>query len=344
MSQTRWLLLIVGLPSGATPQARVSTWRKLKRSGALGLRDSVYLLPSTGDATEMANWIAGEVRAVGGEAQIAHLTSIAGLDDDTLVERFNALRDADYSEIEGELAPVLKRAKESEDHSRLRAELRRAAQRLEDLARIDFFKAPLGPRVRALVEQARTLLESGERAPGALGPQSPPLDRGSYQGRLWATRARPKVDRLASAWLIRHFVDPAARFGFLAEGEKPARDALTFDTFGGDFTHEGDDCTFEVLVRRFGLDSPGLATLAQVVHNADLNDEKFDRQEHAGLLAVVAGLVQSITDDQALVLAAYPVFSALRTAFASEAPQPTARPRARKPKARVAPRRRKRTS
>ncbi len=343
MSQTRWLLLIVGLPSGASAQARVSTWRKLKKSGALGIRDSVYLLPSTGDATEMANWIAGEVRAVGGEAQIAHLTSITGLDDEALVERFNALRDADYTEIESELEPVVKKAKQSGDTSRLRAELRRAAQRLEEVARIDFFKAPGGQRVRALVEQARTLIESGERPPGALGHQSPPLDRASYQGRLWATRARPKVDRLASAWLIRHFIDPAARFGFLAEGEKPARDALTFDTFGGDFTHEGDDCTFEVLVRRFGLDSPGLATVAQVVHNADLNDEKFDRQEHTGLVAVIAGLIQNVSDDQALILAAYPLFSALKTAFETEAARPVVPSRARKPRARPA-RRRGRTS
>jgi hypothetical protein len=150
------------------------------------------------------------------------------------------------------------------------------------------------------------------------------LDRAAYQGRLWVTRARPKIDRLSSAWLIRHSIDAAAKFGFLGEGEKPPRGSISFDTFGGDFTHEGDDCSFEVLVRRFGIVEPGILTLARVIHNADLQDEKFDRQEHVGLAAVVAGLVANIPDDQALVLAGFPVFAALKTAFDMEAATATA--------------------
>ncbi|MBI3723196.1 chromate resistance protein [bacterium] len=325
MAETaRWILLVIGLPGGATSRARVATWRKLKRSGALALKDSVYLLPATDDATETANWLAGEIRAVGGDASIARVTSISGLDDAAIVEQLNALRDSDYAEIEADIAPFLKRAAKGDEdaRARLRSALRRAAHRLDELSRIDFFKSAKGPRVRELCEQARRVLEDAG-ATGALPEPREVLDRTPYQGRVWATRARPKIDRLASAWLIRHFIDPAARFAFVGEGEKPGKGTLTFDTFGGDFTHEGDDCTFEVLVRRFGLEDPGLRALADVVHDADLGDDKFGRQEHVGLNAIVSGLVANIRDDQALVIAAFPVFAALETAFAADARRPS---------------------
>jgi hypothetical protein len=326
MSETaRWLLLIVSLPGAATSRSRVATWRKLKRSGALALKDSVYILPATDDATEMANWLAHEVRSVGGEASIANTTSISGLEDAALVDQFNALRDSDYAQIEESLGPLVKAAAKRDDGARsaLKAEVRRARQRLGDLARIDFFRARGGARVRELCERARTLLEDGTTAP--LDERR--VDRADYQGRLWATRARPKIDRLASAWLIRHFIDPASRFGFFAERDGAPRDAVTFDTYGGTFTHEGEDCTFEVLVRRFGIDDPALRPLAEVIHDADLKDDKFGRLEHVGLDAIIRGLVETIPDDQALAIAAFPIFAALRASLASspepERPSPT---------------------
>jgi hypothetical protein len=329
VTAARWLLLIVGLPGAASSRARVSTWRKVKRSGALPLKDSLYLLPATDDAIEMANWLAGEVRSVGGEASIANTASISGLDDDELVRRFNALRERRLAEVESALAPLVKAASRrgDEGRSRLKSELRRALQRLDELARIDFFGAPAGGRVRELCERAKLLLEERGGRPSL---ESPLVDRTDYQGCLWATRARPKVDRLASAWLVRHYVDPSARFSFFADGERAPGDAVTFDTYGGTFTHEGEDCTFEVLARRFMVDDPGVSALAEVIHDADLNDEKFGRLEHVGLNAIVRGLVETIPDDQALVIAAFPIFAALRATL-GVAPETNVARRPRRP-------------
>jgi hypothetical protein len=278
----------------------------------------------------MANWLANEVRSVGGDASIAKTSEISGLDDAKLIEQFHTLRNADYAEIEEALEPLVKAAAKRDDEARsaLKAELRRAQQRLEDLARVDFFKAEGGARLRALCERARVLLEGG--AP-VLKDQGH-VERADYQGRLWATRARPKIDRLASAWLIRHFIDPASRFAFFAEKDTPPRDAVTFDTYGGSFTHEGEDCTFEVLVRRFGIDDPGVRALAEVIHDADLNDDKFGRLEHLGLNTIIRGLVDTIADDQALVMAGFPIFAALRAALAV-GPERPAPKTGRRPKA-----------
>jgi hypothetical protein len=312
MDPARWLLLLVSLPGEATSRARVGTWRKLKRSGALALRDSVYLLPAKDDAVEMANWLAGEIRRNGGEVSIARVTSIEGHPDDELVRRFDEQRQGDYAELEPELKAAIRDGQKSGEDAakRLRSLLRRTEQRLEELARIDFFECAAGTTVRALVLQGRALLEPASRPDAALSVDD-------FKGRLWVTRARPKVDRLASAWLIHRFIDPEARFGFIeAEGKKAPAGALTFDTFGGDFTHEGDDCTFEVLTRRFGIDDPGVRTLAEIIHDCDLEDGKFQRPEVPVVLALVRGLVATIDDDHELLLAARASFEALRAAYA----------------------------
>jgi hypothetical protein len=324
METARWLLLLTRLPSDAAQRERVGIWRKLKRSGALVLRDSVYLFPAKDEALEIANWLAGEIRATDGEAQVARVTSIDGYPDTELVRRFHELRDADYLELEPDLKEAIREGQKGGDEARksLRTLLRRSEQRLEEIARTDFFESPAGGRVRALVAQGRALLEPAQRPDGELSTED-------YRGRLWVTRTRPKIDRLASAWLIRRFIDPEARFGFIeAEGKKVPSGALTFDTFGGDFTHEGDECTFEVLARRFGVNDPGVRVLAEIVHDCDLEDGKFQRSEPPVVLALVRGLVATISDDDELVRAALPVFEALRAAYATpEAPHAAKKPR-----------------
>ncbi len=310
------------LPGNATQRARVGIWRKLKRSGAVALRDSVYLFPAKDDAVEMANWLAGEIRGNGGEVSIAHVTSIEGHPDAELVRRFDEPRDADHAELEPALKDAIREGQKGGDdgRKRLRAHLRRTEQRALEIARIDYFECATGFRLRALLAQGRALLEPARRPDGALATDD-------YRGRLWVTRARPKIDRLASAWLIRRFIDGDARFGFLAaEGKKVPEGGVTFDTFGGDFTHEGCDCTFEVLVRRFGIDDAGVRALAEIVHDGDLEDGKFERAEAPVLLALVRGLVAPIAADAALVAAALPIFEALRASCAAGAPVPVAKP------------------
>jgi hypothetical protein len=318
-------MLLTRLPSDAAQRERVGIWRKLKRSGAVVLRDSVYLFPAKDEALEIANWLAGEIRASGGEAQIARVTSIEGYPDSELVHKFNELRDADYTELEPELEGAVREGQKGGDEARkhLRALLRRTEQAIDEIARVDFFEAPAGVRLRALVARGLALLEPARKPDAELSP-------GDYRGRLWVTRSRPKIDRLASAWLIGRFIDPEARFGFIeAEGKKVPEGGLTFDTFGGDFTHEGDECTFEVLARRFGVTDPGVCVLAEIVHDCDLEDGKFQRSEPPVVLALVRGLVATIAKDDDLVRAAFPIFEALRAAYAADAPGTSKTPRRR---------------
>lgn len=324
MHGARWLLLLTRLPSDASQRERVGIWRKLKRSGALVLRDSVYLFPAKDEALEIANWLAGEIRAIeGAEAQVARVTSIDGYPDAELIKRFNELREGDYVELEPELKDAVRAGQKGGEEAtkHLRALVRRTEQRLDEIARSDFFECPAGTRVRALVAQGRALLEPARRPDAELEPED-------FRGRQWVTRTRPKIDRLASAWLIQRFVDPEARFAFVeSEDRKVPHGALTFDTFGGDFTHEADECTFEVLARRFGVADPGVRVLAEIVHDCDLEDGKFQRGEVPVVLALVRGLVATIADDQELVRAAMPVFEALRAAYAADSPPASAKPR-----------------
>ncbi len=318
-------MLLTRLPSDAAQRERVGIWRKLKRSGAIVLRDSVYLFPAKDEALEIANWLAGEIRASSGEAQVARVMSIDGYPDSELVKKFHSLREADYAELEPELKEAIRDAQKGDDEARkrLRTLLRRTEQTVDEIARIDFFEAPAGVRLRALIAQGLALLEPARKPDAELSPDD-------YRGRLWVTRMRPKIDRLASAWLIRRFIDPGARFGFIeAEGKKVPEGAVTFDTFGGDFTHEGDECSFEVLARRFGVTDPGVRVLAEIVHDCDLEDGKFQRGEPPVVLALVRGLVATIPDDDELVRAASPIFEALRAAYATDAPDAPKKPRRR---------------
>lgn len=318
-------MLLTRLPSDAAQRERVGVWRKLRRSGAIVLRDSVYLFPAKDEALEIANWLVGEIRASGGEAQIARVMSIDGYPDTQLVGKFNELRDADYAELEPALKEAIRDGQKGGDDARkqLRSLLRQAEKTVVEIARVDFFEAPAGVRVRKLLAQGLALLEPARKPDAELSPDD-------YRGRLWVTRQRPKIDRLASAWLIKRFIDPDARFGFIeAEGKKVPEGALTFDTFGGDFTHEGDECTFEVLARRFGVTDPGVRVLSEIVHDCDLEDGKFQRSEVPVVLAIVRGLVATLSDDDQLIRVALPLFEALRAAYGTSAPKTTKKPKRR---------------
>jgi hypothetical protein len=186
--------------------------------------------------------------------------------------------------LEDEYGEVERLALAGEEASRLR-------KRIEEIARIDFFRAPGRERAeRALGRTANAAPTEGGRV------EESPMTRAT--GKTWVTRAGVKVDRIASAWLIRRFIDPAARFKFVpAKGYRPDPGELRFDMYQGEYTHEGDRCTFETLLARFELDDPALAEIGQIVHDVDIKDAKFGRSEAAGIAALVDGLVLAYPDD-----------------------------------------------
>src|SRR5580765_705846 len=265
----KWLLLIHQIPP-KPDYFRVKVRRRLQRLGAVALKNSVYLLPRRSETREDFEWLAREIQAEGGEATLCRGALLAGTTDEEVETMFRTERDTDYAAIERDARALAGRGEPTED------ELARLRRRLEETGRIDWFDAP----GRAAAERALA---------GATSPPSPSAEMveagaSPVRGATWVTRTGVKVDRISSAWLIRRFIDPAARFKFVpAKGYRPAAGELRFDMFQGEYTHEGDRCTFETLLLRFGLTDPALRALGEIVHDVDCKDEKFGRAEAAGI-------------------------------------------------------------
>ena len=296
-----WLLLLLSLPPRPS-SLRVRAWRRLKALGAVALKSGAYLLPYSPDRYEQFQWLAQEVEKDRGEATLLKVDRVENMNQPEVVRLFHEARNADYAALTDryrKLGPA-KRPRAAE-------ELARLARELDRLADIDFFDAP----GRQQTLRAREAAE--RRVAGPLKAGAAPagrLDLEAFQGRQWVTRPRPHVDRIASAWLIKRFLDPAAEFVFAAPDELPAG-AIPFDMAGVEFGHQGDDCTFETLLHRSGLRDRRLASIAQIVHEADLRDGKFPRDEARGLDLVLRGLLAAIKDDHEALAQGLTLFDGL---------------------------------
>lgn len=261
---------------------RVRVRRRLAQVGAILLKNAAYVLPNTEGAREDFEWVRREVEESGGSAMVMVSQFIAGVTDAELVEGFRALRADDYRA----LAEAARDAQAAEPAAGLLLKLR---NRLNEIGERDYF----GGAARAAAEAA--IEELGQQL--AVQPAAPAL---RPDGATWVTRHGVFVDRIASAWLIRRFIDPKARFKFVAaQGYKPAAGELGFDLFDGiGYSHANGGCTFETLVHEFGLaEDRGVAAIAQIVHDLDLRDEKFNRGEAQGVLALLQGIVTRYAAD-----------------------------------------------
>ena len=263
-------------------------WRRLRGLGAVPLRSSAYLLPDSPDRYEQFQWLAQEIQRDGGEATLLRVDRIENMQQPDVVRLFQEARNQDYASLAERYRKLLKGRR-----PRLTEELARLAREMGRITEIDFFEAP----GRREVERAREAVEertaSGRARPAGAAP---PLDLATLKGRRWVTRPRPHVDRIASAWLIKRFVDPEAEFVFASPDQVPG-DAIPFDMAGVDFGHHGEDCTFETLLRRTGLRDRKLAILAEIVHEADIKDQKFAREEARGIDLALRALLSAIKDD-----------------------------------------------
>ena len=278
-SSPPWLLLVFNLPSKEA-SARVEIWRKLKKMGALSLETSGYLLPNRPDTQEHFEWLAANVRKYGGEASVAQVTAFDRLPDRKLRQLFLEARNSDYRQII-EAATQQSAGQASTRLSSLR-------RRLQEVIASDFFGSPLRRR-------AEQILNHYERMPVRTTKNA--LRRRDFMNRTWITRPRPGIDRCASAWLIRRFIDPKPRFVFGKNSGNASR-AIPFDMFSEEgFGHRGDACTFETLCREFSIRDAKVNVMAQIIHDADLGDDKFGRSEGAGLERVLGGWArQKISD------------------------------------------------
>jgi hypothetical protein len=306
-----WLVLILRLPPQPS-SLRVRTWRRLRALGAVALKSSVYLLPAGPEHYEQFQWLAQEAQRAGGEATLLQVERVENLAPDELVRLFQTARERDYQAVAGAYRRLLRgleaRTRRSAGAKRAADDATRLARELQRVSAIDFFGAP----ARAEAERLRDTLAQrlAPRPAAAGGADRPGTTLAGLRGRRWVTRPRPHIDRIASAWLIRRFVDPEAEFLFAPPDVLPA-DAIPFDAVGAELGHQGEDCTFETLLRRTGLDDPRLRELAEIVHEADLRDGKFARGEAAGIDLAVRGLLAALPDDHGVLAHGLTLFDGL---------------------------------
>jgi len=320
--RARWLLLVHQIPP-KPDYFRVKVRRRLARLGAVALKSTVYVLPWSPDAVESFQWLRREIVDEGGEAMLCEAKLVEGISDAELEEMFLKARSADYHAIETDAAAALARLKRRKPNADERAEIEaviaRLRRRLREVTELDFF----GSTSRGAAERAIGAL-ADRASGGAVPPALPRERRPAPRGAVWVTRRGVFVDRIASAWLIRTFIDPRASFSFVSGGEHdPGPGELRFDMFEAEYTHVGDRCTFEVLLAHFGLEhDTALRAIAEIVHDIDVKDGKFGRPEAAGIEQLLSGIVRVTPMDEGRIAAGGALFASLYESFRDSAASP----------------------
>lgn len=323
-TEQRWLLLIHQLPTKPA-YFRVKIWRRLQGIGAVAVKSSVYALPASAETQEDFQWLVKEIAAGGGEAMVCEARLVDGLTDAQVRALFDAARDTDYAAI-AEDARAITAALDAEASGEKRADARsqigRLRRRLSDIVSLDFFEATGRVVAEGLILEleARTAEDTPMPSPSAALPADlNPL--AALKGHVWVTRRDVHVDRIACGWLIRRFIDPDAEIRFVpGKGYVPKPGELRFDMFEGEVTHEGDRCSFEVLLGRAGLTDPALQAVGEIVHDIDLKDGKFGRDEAGGISSLIAGIAMSEPDDAQRLVKGAGVFETLYQYFRARRP------------------------
>jgi len=302
VTKAPWLLLIHQLPAKPA-YARVKVWRRLQALGAVIVKNAVYALPFNEETQEDFAWLAREIVELGGEALVCEAELVEGLDDSELRRMFVATRNEDYAgltrEADGLAARLAGDASDSELGD-IASQTGRLRKQLSEVAAIDFFAADgreaAEQRIAGLehrLSQGSETMTAGQST-GQAGTAPPGMG-----AKIWVTREHVQIDRIASAWLIRRFIDSSARFKFVpGRSYVPRAGEVRFDMFEGEYTHEGDRCTFEVLLQRAAIDDPALAAIGEIIHDIDLKDGKYAREETAGIRTVMSGIAAAHRDDE----------------------------------------------
>jgi hypothetical protein len=300
---TSWLLFMFQLSARKASQ-RVSVWRKLQKYGALNWKNCAYILPLDSSNLEKFHWLEAEVQKYQGDASVIEVPRIYGYSHKQVMTLFNNARACQYESLIRDVRLAL-RAAASRSRAQQLLTFSRLNHRLTELNAIDFFGC--GKR-----KEAEDLMKELEgRAQGKGTPIKGYRKKAEeYRGRVWQTRPHPEIDRVGAAWLIQHFIDPKAKFVFSSEPEEYPG-AVRFDMFGGDFTHVGDDCTFETLLKHFSLRHKRLRQIAQLVHDADLEDNKFGRPEGKAIELITKGWGKMEWSDEDILRRGFELFDGL---------------------------------
>jgi hypothetical protein len=304
-----WLFLLFNLPASQSSD-RVKVWRRLKKFGAVQLKTSTYVLPDEPTHYERFQWLAKEIVDTGGEATLVRVKDIEGMPYAAVVALFNEARSRDYDEIVEPLTQLTKDRKARKMPAEtFAAELEKIRRRLQEIQEIDYFQSSRGEDLRTLFQKAE-FLGHPKRKPETRAR----LRVEDYRGRTWVTRPRPEIDRVGSAWLIRKFVDARAKFVF-ANTPAAAPGAIPYDMFDVEFSHHSESCTFETLIERFGIRDRAVLKIAELIHDADLEDDKFHRIEGFGVEQIFKGWAKRGCTDQEILAKGFECFDGLYAQF-----------------------------
>jgi hypothetical protein len=290
-----WIVFSYSLPSAGRSSARVAVWRRLRSLGAVSPKGGVYVLPDRDECAESFQWLAREVEQAKGEALLMRVDRFEGLTDAELFTLFDDARKEDYAELDTRASQVEKAAAAARkrvpaDLAEPRELLAKVRRDYGEIARIDFFGSSAGAKLAARLLK----IEEG-LAPEASSRSITTIAIAAYRSKRWVTRPGPYVDRLACAWLIRRFINPHAEIRY---STSPAPDEVAFDMTTGEFTHQGNLCTFETMIAAFGLENPAMKAVAEIVHDIDLRDGRYVRPEIAGVEAVLRGWMSRVDADR----------------------------------------------
>ncbi|MEO5361048.1 MAG: chromate resistance protein [Nitrospirota bacterium] len=298
----KWLLFFYSI-SAKPVSGRIKIWRRLSGAGALQLKDAVYVLPYSAAHFEFFQWLSSEVMLLGGEALFVKAEKIEMLDDSAIIKLFNQHRKKDYAaieryldEIESKLMPPLKEA----PAKKLSDKLHKCLKEFNEISKIDFFSADgqtLSLRLEALGDRLKGIMRLSCRSYDTAEIELRKIE--DYQGKTWATRERPFVDRMSSAWLIKRFIDRTAVFKITAEDDTGnyGTDTVYFDIMGGEFMHSGTMCTFEVMLKAFSIKDRALKKIAEIVHEIDIRDNEYENPESFGIEAILTGIQKTAGSD-----------------------------------------------
>jgi len=292
-----WLLLAFSLPAQPA-YLRVKIWRRLQSVGAISYRNSLSVLPAKESTLEDFEWILRAVREGGGDGAIFDSRLLEGTSDESLRSLFNKAREEDYRLLSEELRNLAAEAgpkPQDAASTSLSGDLGRLRKRLSTIEQIDFFNANGRESAGALLAKLEAHVSPVPEVPIMASEEQ----KTSLRARTWVTRAHIQVDRMASAWLIKRFIDPDASFSFTAERHyEPKRGELRFDMYDAEYTHDADRCTFEVLLDLVEKKDAGLHAIAEMVHDLDIKDQKYEREETAGVKQLLAGITASCERDE----------------------------------------------
>jgi hypothetical protein len=294
-----WLLLLFSLPTNRNTE-RVAVWRRLKKMGAVQIKTSTYLLPDDPAQYEQFQWLAQQIRDYGGDSTLVRAQDIEGLTKEKVIAMFNDARARDYGQLRKALQSFIPRRKKM-DAEAAAAEVERLTRQFREVRAVDFFDSPRGHDIAMLLRRA----EGPKRS-----RQLQTLDAKQYQGKTWLTRPRPEIDRVGSAWLISKLIDRKPKFVFAPTADA-IPDAIPFDMLDAEFSHYANYCTFETLMRRFAISDKVVAKIGEMIHDADLDDARFQRVEAVGIDRVLKGWAKQGLSDEEILRRGFECFDAL---------------------------------